>query len=75
MNLLNIPMPRVSCPNAENPENHFIQKFPKLISLILCYNSSLTRPLTQTLPFTNVSCGNRVRGKSNIGRSLASDMY
>ena len=41
--------------------------------LFLCYNSS--RPLTQTLPFTNVSCGNRVRGKSNIGRSLASDMY
>ena len=25
MNLLNTPMPRVSCPNDENPEGHFVK--------------------------------------------------
>ena len=35
MNLINTPMPRVSCPNDENPENHFVKKCPKLIGLVL----------------------------------------
>ena len=35
MDLINTPMPRVSCPNDENPENHFVKKCPKLIGLVL----------------------------------------
>ena len=35
MDLINTPMPRFSCPNDENPENHFVKKCPKLTGLVL----------------------------------------